>query len=134
MFFTIWNISRIYFFFFSIQNIKRNSYNIFLKFFPIIFFWWNIYYFPVNLPIKVSTFVILCGSFFISSWFNTTVTTFWKHLFTFLLIGFIVVFLSVYLFVWFLSNQENLYMIHDDSGLFYGIYNTINEHNQIWNH
>ena len=27
-----------------------------------------------------------------------------------------------------ISNQENLYMIHHDSDLFYGIYNTINKH------
>ena len=28
------------------------------------------------------------------------------------------------------SNQENLYMIHHDSSLFYDIYNTITEHNR----
>ena len=30
----------------------------------------------------------------------------------------------------FLSNQENLYMIHHDWDLYYDIYNTINEYNQ----
>ena len=38
----------------------------------------------------------------------------------FLLIGFIVAFL-------FLSNQKDLYMIHNNSDLFYDIYNTINK-------
>ena len=38
-----WNISRIYFFFFSIQNIRSNYYIIFLILFPVIFLWWNIY-------------------------------------------------------------------------------------------
>ena len=46
LFFTIWvmfwNISRIYFFFFSIQNIKSNWCIISLKSFSIIFFWWKI--------------------------------------------------------------------------------------------
>ena len=43
----LWNINRIYFFFFNIQNIKRNCYMIFLKFFPIIFFLWKIYSFSL---------------------------------------------------------------------------------------
>ena len=34
----------------------------------------------------------------------------------------------------FLSNQENLRMIHHNSNLFYDIYNTINEHNQRQTH
>ena len=34
----------------------------------------------------------------------------------------------------FLSNQENLYMIHDNLDLFYDIYNTITEHNRRQNH
>ena len=36
---------RIYFFFFSIQNIKGNCFIIFLRCFPIIFFWWKMYSF-----------------------------------------------------------------------------------------
>ena len=87
-----WNISRIYFFFFSIQNIKSNCYIIFLKFFPIIFFWWKIYSFPVTFIYDL-IFVILFGSFLISSWFNAAVTAYWKHLLSFLLMGFIVAFL-----------------------------------------
>ena len=34
----------------------------------------------------------------------------------------------------FLSNQDNLYMIHHNSDLFYDIYNAINEHNQKQTH
>ena len=34
----------------------------------------------------------------------------------------------------FLSNQENLYMIHHNSDLFYSISNTTNEYNQGQNH
>ena len=34
------------------------------------------------------------------------------------------------LLLFFSSNQENLYMIHYDSHLFFHIYNTINEHSQ----
>ena len=66
--------------------------------------------------------VFLWGSFFINSWFNATVIAYWKHLLSFLLMGFIDAFL-------FLSNQENLYMIHDDSDLFYEIYNTTTANN-----
>ena len=42
-----WNISRIYFSPSSIQDIESNCYMIFFKIFPIIFFWWEIYSFPV---------------------------------------------------------------------------------------
>ena len=65
-------------------------------------------------------FVIPYGSFFISSWFNVTVITYKKHFLSFLLIEFI---------VFFLSSLENLYMIHHDWNLFYDIYNTLIEHN-----
>ena len=34
----------------------------------------------------------------------------------------------------FSSSEENLYMIHYNSDLFYDIYNTINEHNQRKTH
>ena len=115
-------IGRIYVFFFSIQNIKSNCSITFLKIFPIIFFWWKITPSQLYLLIKGLIFVILCGSFFISSWFNVTATAYWKHLLSFLLMGFIV-------FICFLSNQENLYIIHHDLDLFYDIYNTITRHN-----
>ena len=47
-----------------------------------------------------------------------TVTVYCKHLLSFLLIGFAVAYL-------FLSNQENIYMVHNDLGLFCDIYDTI---------
>ena len=132
MIFTIWamfwNISSIYFFFFSIQDIKSNNYIIFLKFFSIIFFWWKIYPFPVIFIYKRFIFGYSLRIFFlIFSWFNATVTAYWKHLLSFFLIGFIVA-------VCFLSNQENLYMIHQDSDLYYDVYNAINEYNQRQTH
>ena len=34
----------------------------------------------------------------------------------------------------FICNQENLYMIHHESDLFYDIYNTTNENNQRQTH
>ena len=77
--------------------------------------------------IKGLMFVILCRSFMISSWFNVTITAYWKHLLPILLIGLIVAFL-------FLFNQENLYVIHHDSDLSYDIYNTITEDNQRQTH
>ena len=126
MFFTIWvmlwNISRI-------QNIKSSYYIIFLKFFPIFFFWYKIYYFSV-ISIELYYGLIFAAyfrSFFTSSWFNAPVTACWKHILWFLLMGFIVAFC-------FLFNQENLYMIHQDSNLFYDICNTINEHNRRQTH
>ena len=42
-----WNICRICFLLFSIQNIKSNCYTIFIIFFSIVFFWWKIYSFLV---------------------------------------------------------------------------------------
>ena len=69
------------FFFFSIQNIENNC-----SIIPLILY-------QLYLVIKGLIFVILCGSFFISSWFNATVTGYWKYLLSFLLIGSIVSFL-----------------------------------------
>ena len=118
-----WNISRIYFFFFRIQIIKSNCYIIFLKFSQSSFLGVKCIPSQLYLFIKDLIFVFLCGSFIISSQFYATFTAYWKHLLSFLLIGFIVAFL-------FLSSQENLDMIHLDKDLFYDIYNTITEHNQ----
>ena len=56
-----------------------------------------------------------------------TVTAYWKHLLSILLIVFFFFFCP-------LSNQENLYMIHHNFILFYDICNTINEHNQRETH
>ena len=68
------------FFLFNIQNVKSNSHIIFLKFFPIIFFWWKMYSSQLYLFIKGLIFVILSECFPISSWFNAIVIAFWKHL------------------------------------------------------
>ena len=78
--------------------------------------------------IKCLIFVILVVSFFISSWLNTAVTTYWKHLF-FILTRFIYCYLYCLL-----SNQENVYMIHHNLDLSYDSYNTIAEHNYIQTH
>ena len=50
-------------------------------------------------------------------------SAYWKHLLSFLLIGFIIAFC-------YLSNQENLYVIRHNSDLFYDIYNRIIKNNQ----
>ena len=104
------------FFFFSIQNIKSNYCIIFLRFFPITFFLMETLFLPSYLYLLIQglIFVIFCRSCFISFWFNATVTAYWKHLLSFSLMGFIVAFR-------FLSNQENLYMMHLNLDLFYNI-------------
>ena len=103
------------------QNIKSNCSIISLNSFPIIFadgkcIPSNLFiYKRFNLWFLVDVFLF----------FHATVTAYWKYLLSFLLIGFIVAFL----FLLFLSNQENLYMINQNSDIFYDIYDTINEHN-----
>ena len=87
-----WNISNIYFFFLACKTLWTAvmlSFSIFSqssfsegKFFPS----W------LYLFIKGLVFVILCGSFFIYSWFHASTTAYWKHLLSFLLMEFIVVF------------------------------------------
>ena len=63
------NLSRIQFFWSSIQNIRSNCYfsEIFLKFFSIIFFWYKIYSFPVIFVCERFNFsfyfLIFCYSF-----------------------------------------------------------------------
>ena len=58
------------FFIFNINNIKSNSYIIFLKFFTIIFFWWKIFSLPVILINKRFNFCYFFKIFPISSWLN----------------------------------------------------------------
>ena len=132
MFFTtwvmFWNINKKKKIFLSIQNIKSNCYIIFLKLFSIIFFCSKMCPFSViYIFIKGLVFVNLCRLFLISSWFNATVAAYRKHLLSFLLMRFIVTFC-------FLSNQENVYLIHHGLDLFYDIYNTINDYNQRQTH
>ena len=84
-----WNISRIYFVYFSIQNIKSKCCISFLNFLQSSFSDEKCIPYQLFLFIKGLIFVILCGLFLIFSWFNATVTAYWKHLLSFLLIGFI---------------------------------------------
>ena len=104
--------------FFNIQNIKSNS--IFLNFFPIIFFWWKIYSFPVIFQFLLF-FAYLC-------WVLHDLTQALQRIESILLPFLLIRFIAAFLF---LSNQENLYLIHQNSGLFYDISNTRNEHDQI---
>ena len=69
-------------------------------------------------------FVVLCGFFL---FFNATVIAYWKHLSSFLLMGFIVAFL------FFIQSGESVY---DPPWLGFTLwhYNTINEHNQKHTH
>ena len=69
--------------------------------------------FNLCLYIKGLTFGIPPRCFQIYSWFNVIVVAYWKHLSSFLLKEFIAVFYR------FLSNQDNIYMIHQDLDLFY---------------
>ena len=93
------------------------------------FFDRNFICYQLYLFIKDLIFVILCGFFFISSWFNAAVTTYWKCLLCFFIDG-------IYCchFVFDPIKRIYIYMIHQDSDLFYDIYNTVNEHNWRQDH
>ena len=73
--------------------------------------------------IKGLIFLIPSACFPISSWSNVTVPTYWKHLLSSLLIGFIIAFL------FFIQSGESIY-----DPLLYDIYNAINDHNRRQNH
>ena len=60
-----WNIGSIYFFFFSIQNIKSNCYFIFLNFFSNQLFWWKLYSFSVIFTYKRFNFSYSLCIFFL---------------------------------------------------------------------
>ena len=75
-----WNIRKIYFFFFHIQNIKSNYYIVFLKIFPIIFFWWKIYFFLLLFIYKRLNFCDYLSMFFYFCMVKCYVTAYWKHL------------------------------------------------------
>ena len=131
-FFTIWlmfwNISKINFFFLACKTLRAIVRLLFSNFSSHYFLMTNLFL-PVYLSLKGLIFVILSVSFFVSSWFNATVTAYSMYLLSFLLIWIII--------FSFLPNQENLYnlyTIHHDSDLYFDIYNTINEHNWRQNH
>ena len=90
------------FFLFDVQNIKSNCYIIFLNFFPTMFFWWKIYSFQFIFIYKWFDLGYSFSIFPISSWFEATVTAYWKHL-SFLLIEFICAFL------FFIQSGESIY-------------------------
>ena len=100
---------RYIFFFFSMQNIWND---------------WKIYYFPVIFIYKRFNACCSLWTFIVSSTFNVTITAYWKHLLSFLLIEFVAASL------FFIQTEESIYMIHHDWDLFYDIYNTINKHYQ----
>ena len=113
----------IFFSFFSIQIIKSNCYIVFPNFFQSSFSDEKFIPSQLYLFIKSLIFVILCGSFFISSGFNPTVTMYWKNLLSFLLKRFIVAF--------FIFIQLGESMLEPPwFGFILRIYNTIIEHIQ----
>ena len=115
-----WNINIICVFIFSIQNIKSNCYFVFINFFPVISFWWKIYFFEVT---SINKKFIFCWSFRIFSYFFIM----WCDC-CILKASIIFFYLWDFLLLFgFLSSQENLFMIHYDSDLFYDFYYTINE-------
>ena len=105
------------------QNIKSNYYIIFLKIFPIIFFWWKIYSFPFIFIYKMFNLCYSVRIFLFLYDLKRLLQHIEKMCFSFID--------GIYCcFFCFLFNQENLRMIHHNSNLFYDIYNTITEHNQ----
>ena len=108
-----WNIDRIYFIFFCMQTLRTIVSFLFFSFFPMVFFSWKFIPYQFYSFIKGLIFVILGGSFLISSWFNATVTSYSKHLSSFLLIRFIVAFFVVYpirrIYIW--SSTIHTYFI-----------------------
>ena len=119
-----WNISRINFYIFSKQKMKSNCYITFLNFFPIIFFWWKIYSSLVIFIYKRFNFYYSFQIFFL---FLHNLTQMLQRVED---IYYPFYWWELLLCFWFLSNQENLYMIHHDFDFFYDICNTINEHNR----
>ena len=113
-----WNVGRIFIHFSNIWHIKSNCWIVFLKVFPVMFSWLEIYSFPVSFTYKRPNFWYSLRFFSFCSWFNVTVVVYWSYLSS-SLIGVIVSFL-------FLSNQENLYIIHNTSNSFCDICNAKN--------
>ena len=83
------------------QNIKSNFYIVFSNVFQSSFPDGKFIPFQPHFFIKHLISDILCGSFFVSPWFNCY--SLWKHLLSFLLIGFVVAFL------FFIQSKEPIY-------------------------
>ena len=109
----------IHFFSFGIEHIKRNYWIIFLKLVPVIFSWWMIYAFPIVFITKGLVFDIPNSSPFFMIECNCCSA----------LKAFVIIITRIYCW-FFLSNQENIYMIHHLSDLFYDLFNIRNQHYQ----
>ena len=125
MFFTLWvmfwNAGAIMYFlrhnnvFFLVYKILRTIAKLFFsKFSQSSSFDGYFILSQLYLSIKGLIFIFLYEFFPMSSWFNTSVAAYWKHLLSFLLMVFILAFC-------FLSNKENLYLIQHNSSLFHDI-------------
>ena len=123
-----WNISRIYLFFFSIKNIKSDCYIIFFQNFSNHLFLIDSLFLPSYIFLmKVLIFLILSACF---PYFHSLIRLLQRIEKTFV----IFYWWDLLLLFCFLSNQENVYMIHHTLDLFYDNYNTITQHNQRQNH
>ena len=116
-----WNINRIYFSFLVCKTLRAIVTSFLLSFFQSSFFWWKIYSFPYIFIYKRFNF---CYSFGMLSYFFMICSGSYI-----ILKVFYIIFIDK-IYCCCLSSQENLYMIHHNSDLFYDIYYTINEHNQ----
>ena len=85
-----WNVGRTYFLIFCIQNIKSNHGPTFFKLFSFIFFCCVIHSFPIIKGLIFDIFSVFFSNFL---WFNGILTAHWRHLLSFLLMGFIVAYL-----------------------------------------
>ena len=123
LFFTVWvmfwNISRVYIFL-AYKTLTTIVTLFFSIFFQSSFSDGKSLSFQLYLLIKGLFFVILCGSLFISSWFNRTVTK------TFV----IVLNDRIYCHLFIFCPIKRSIMIHHNLDLFCDIYNTITENNR----
>ena len=110
-----WNLGRIYFFLFIkiftiIQNAWEQSQGFVLNFFLVNFALQIVYLVPTIFSYKrFNIFIFLLGFFSIFFLFNVSVAVHWNYLLLYLFRGFIVTFLT---------NQENLYIVHQDLTFF----------------
>ena len=95
----------IFFCFLAYKTLRAIVRFFFFKFFPIIFFWWKIYFFLNVFIYKRLNFCFSLWIFFDFSWFNTTVIENICYLFQWW---------DLLLLFCFLSNQENQYTIQHD--------------------
>ena len=104
-----WNLSRIYFLIFSIENIKSNCQMTFITFFQSPFPDEKFITSQLCLSTKGLIFAILPKSSPISLWFNASAGAYWKHLLSSLLIYFIYYYL--YWFILLIITFIDLFII-----------------------